>query len=163
MTGPARLRARGRPSMEGKPQISFSRTGRSAVAGPSSRRGMLRIGGWTIRTPCVWFGCLPHRTPRIWELLDSSNIMVNAASIFSFRQQSTRDRLVEVCHGIKRRAPLMMDSGGFQLQRGNQLDFDVKSLTALYTKVRPLLGIVLDYPMAPGHTESESRRRWKLT
>lgn len=140
--------------------LSFEVTHNRSRSRP--RQGILQVGNRVVRTPCVWFGLPPNRTPRLWEYLEDPNLLVNAASIACFGP-GKRDRLIRLSKDIARQCTLMMDSGGFQIQKRGEIPLDPRDILRVYSEVSPDLAVILDHPLSPSRSLRSNRDAWQKT
>lgn len=155
--------ARENLSLDGmKPNASFQP--RSQAAGRLVRRGDLRVGPWTIPTPCVWLGTLPRTGPDLWRVIRRPNLIASVASLGpEFLSGKGRPRNDEKWRALRERAPLLLDSGAFSLLRNGVTTLTPSRVMRGYRYLRPELGVVLDVPLSPEDSERCQAQKWRRT
>ncbi len=121
------------------------------------RQGILRVGARVIQTPCVWLGLPPHRRPHLWEFFENPTLLVNAAAIAGVGPKKA-GKLISLSKELTAKCTLMMDSGGFQIQKSGLIPLDPQELLGLYSQVAPHLAVVLDHPLSPSMSSRDHRR-----
>jgi len=73
------------------------------------------------------------------------------------------DKIVEKFNKIKKKATIMLDSGGYLFQKSKRMDVKPEEILKLYSELRPEIGVVLDHPLNPLVSEKENAKRWEKT
>ena len=127
-----------------------------------------------IETPALWFGDLFFSTIKLWEFMKVNTVMFNAYEILSkqnckrakSRKKKFNDiinKAIDKFNDIKRKTTVMMDSGGFLLQKNKKMRIRPEKIAKIYSIFRPDIGVVLDYPLDPLSSKEDNAKRWKKT
>lgn len=147
-------------------RATYARKGRLEINIDGRRR--------KIETPVLWFGDLFFSTIKLWEYIKVNTVMFNAYEILS-KQNSKRtnyqtkktsnsiDRAIDKFNNIKRKSTVMMDSGGFLLQKNKQMRIRPENIAKIYSLFKPDIGVVLDYPLNPLSSKEDNTKRWRKT
>jgi queuine/archaeosine tRNA-ribosyltransferase len=138
-----------------------------------ARRGCLRISinghKRKIETPTLWFGDLFFNSIGLWDYMNISTIMFNAYEILSVLNKKSKiksnnlDRISEKFDEIRKKASIMIDSGGYLFQKDRRISIRSERLIKLYSELKPEIGVVLDHPFNPLVPEKENTKRWERT
>ncbi len=101
-------------------------------------------------------------------------IMFNAYEILSkqndkranSRRKKSDDiinKAIDKFNDIKRKTTVMMDSGGFLLQKNKKMQIRPEKIAEIYSIFRPDIGVVLDYPLDPLLSKEDNAKRWRKT
>ena len=115
------------------------------------------------KLPFLWFTQPINGVPKPWEHVKIEGVTVNAYEIL--RKRSALGKIVKL--GIHRylnfNGLIMMDSGGFQFMKFNKMEANVSEIVELYLKANPDVCVALDFPLSPGLSRAEIRRRLQTT
>ncbi len=135
-------------------RATYARKGRLEINIDGRRR--------KIETPVLWFGDLFFSTIKLWEYIKVDTIMFNAYEILS-KQNSKLNKIIDKFNNIKRKSTVMMDSGGFLLQKNKQMRIRPEKIAKIYSLFKPDVGVVLDYPLNPLSSKEDNTKRWRKT
>ena len=107
-----------------------------------------------------------HRPP--WEMTETQAVLVNAFDLLS--NQRTRRFTSEIrnAEGTLREyiyfnGPLMLDSGGFNFQKQDDISIAPLDVLKLGIEFAVDVSVVLDHPFLPTSTREERQNRWNNT
>lgn len=131
----------------------------------NARLGILKINGKKLTTPTLWLGSLINTHPFPWKYFKVDNIMVNSYEILTNGIQKQKLNRNQKIHDIlDMKGLVMMDSGGFQLQKANNLEISPVKILEIYKEMKPDLAVVLDHPLTTSFSEiKENHERWRKT
>ena len=103
-----------------------------------------------------------------WEMTGTQAVLVNAFDLlenyrtrrFTSEIRSTEGTLREYIHFD---GPLMLDSGGFNFQKQNEINIDSLDVLNIGIEFAVDVSVVLDHPFLPTSTPEERQGRWTNT
>ncbi len=116
-----------------------------------------------INQPFLWFAQVINGKPEPWKQFPLEGLMVNAYEILKKTKANSEVRSQGIHEYMEFDGPIMMDSGGFQFMKKNELNVDPKEILELYQVSKPDFGIVLDHPLGPNLDHKEKLDRWLKT
>jgi len=119
-----------------------------------------QINSAVLETPILWLGYELRSPLRLWEGFYVDGIILNAYELLSHRAEINWYKSYSIQSYLGYHGPIMIDSGGFIFMRRNDISIDINELIDLYERSRPLIGVVLDYPLDPFSKQIENRSRW---
>jgi tRNA-guanine family transglycosylase len=112
-----------------------------------------------IKTPFLWFTQIVKGVPRPWRHFKIDGIMVNAYEILQNQTVNEEIRRKKIHEFLNFDGLIMMDSGGFFFMKKRILDVKPETILQLYIESKPNYGVILDYPIGLGTSETEIRKR----
>ncbi len=116
-----------------------------------------------IKRPFLWFAQVINGKPQPWKQFPLEGLMVNAYEILKKTKADSEVRSQGIHKYMGFDGPIMMDSGGFQFMKKQELNVDPKEILRLYQVSKPDFGIVLDHPLGPNLDHKEKLDRWLRT
>jgi tRNA-guanine family transglycosylase len=113
-----------------------------------------------IETPFLWIAQLIDGKPKPWKHFSLDGVMVNAYEILGKTKANNEVRRKGIHGYLEFQGPIMMDSGGFQFMKKEELDMDPKKVLKLYEESKPNFGVILDHPLGPNLSHEEKMDRW---
>lgn len=115
-----------------------------------ARTGILSVNGKLLQSPCIFLGHSFNRgNPLPWHYFNVDSLLTNAYDLLVQKIDVTRVRQILDFDGI-----LMMDSGGYQIQRFKR-DINLKTILRIQERSKPDIAIPLDYPLTPKMNNKE--------
>ncbi len=115
-----------------------------------ARTGTVSVNGKLLKSPCIFLGHSFNRgNPLPWHYFNVDSLLINAYDILVQKIDVTRVRQILDFDGV-----LMMDSGGYQIQRFNR-NIDLKTIIHIQEMSKPDIAIPLDYPLTPEMNSKE--------
>ena len=128
----------------------------------NARSGTLKLNGKKIETPFLWIGSFLLQNPKPWEYFPMDGIFLNAYELIEKDKTNDFFQNGETIHDkIGNDKLFLMDSGGFQLLK-KDIKLDPEHVLNIYHKVKPDIGVILDFPFHPSALDKR-KQRWKKT
>jgi len=109
-----------------------------------ARSGTLSVNGKTLQSPCIFLGHSFNRgNPLSWHYFNVESLLINAYDLSVQKIDFARVRKIMGFNGV-----IMMDSGGYQIQRFKR-NIDRKTIIQIQETSKPDIAIPLDYPLTP--------------
>jgi len=124
----------------------------------------LKLNGYTIKTPILWFGTPIFGIPKPWTFQDKfEGLLVNAYEIYTSNRIKALLEQKTLKEIISFDGPILMDSGGFFFQKKSKMTVKPKSIVEIYEKTKPEIVVSLDYPLNPNLTANSDYYRLNKT
>ncbi|MFX1520343.1 MAG: tRNA-guanine transglycosylase [Promethearchaeota archaeon] len=123
-----------------------------------ARTGNLSVNGKLLKSPCIFLGHSFNRgNPFPWHYFNVDSLLINAYDLLVQKIDAIRVRQILEFDGV-----LMMDSGGYQIQRFKK-DIDLETIVRIQEMSKPDIAIPLDYPLTPKMNNKEVHSHIKKT
>jgi len=127
-----------------------------------ARCGELKLNGYSIETPVFWLGKNISTPPDLHNFEFTDAMLVSAYDIIT-ADEIDMDDYNKIHNYFNFNNPILMDSGGYQFQKKDEINISTDRILEIYENLKPDMGVVLDHPLDPSKSLETNRKRWKVS
>ena len=130
----------------------------------SARTGELFLGKTVVATPVVWLGQSLKSRVRFTNYTVPNElplpILVNFAELRNKSAALRKSRECGLHRVLAHAGPILLNSGGYQFQKGSAFDLCPSDLANFYNQCGADMAVALDHPLSPAVSWATNNRRW---